>query len=71
MPSHQDVTLLEGDVRTFTFPDGPFSHVIHAGTDTGPASSAVDRQRVFDTIVDGTRRTLDFARVGRARGASC
>jgi nucleoside-diphosphate-sugar epimerase len=67
LASHKDVTLLEGDVRTFTFPDAPFSHVIHAGTDTGPASSAVDRQRVFDTIVDGTRRTLDLARAAGAR----
>jgi nucleoside-diphosphate-sugar epimerase len=67
LATHKAVTLHEGDVRTFTFPDAPFSHVIHAGTDTGPASSAVDRQRVFDTIVDGTRRTLDFARRAGAR----
>jgi dTDP-glucose 4,6-dehydratase len=61
------VVLQEGDVRTFQFADGPFSHVIHAGTDTRPPRTAAERLGVFDSIVGGTRRTLEFARHSGAR----
>src|SRR4051812_7381218 len=32
LAGHAAVTLHEGDVRSFTFPDGAFTHVIHAAT---------------------------------------
>jgi dTDP-glucose 4,6-dehydratase len=54
------VQLLEGDVRSFDLPTGRFSHLIHAATDT---SADADRRplELTDTIVGGTRHTLDFA----------
>src|SRR4030088_2545886 len=64
---HPAVTLLDGDVRTFAFTDGAFSHVIHAANDTRPTLTTRDRLRVFDTIVGGTHRTLEFARRSGAR----
>lgn len=65
LASHPAVTLLEGDVRTFPFAEGAFSHVIHAATDSG--SPVDDRLLMFDTIVEGTRRTLEFAQRAGAR----
>ena len=58
--------LLPGDVRGFAQTPGPFSHIIHAATDT---SAAADRDRMgqIATIVDGTRRVLDLARAGNPR----
>ena len=50
-----------GDVRDFSFPEGTYSHVIHAGAPTGAAFQAVEPQETFDTIVEGTRRVLEFA----------
>ena len=67
LASHPAVTLRDGDVRTFELTDDEFSHVIHAATDARAAVSPRDRLLVFDTIVDGTRRTLEFARRSRAR----
>jgi nucleoside-diphosphate-sugar epimerase len=55
------VTVHAADVRHDAFPEGNFSHVIHAATE---ASAAVNRQTplaMFDTIVNGTRRALDFS----------
>ncbi len=60
------VQLLEGDVRTFSFPEGEFPFVIHAATEsvrTSPANPlATDPSTdLLSTILDGTRRCLEFA----------
>ena len=52
------IRLHQGDVRDFSFPEGKFSHVIHAGT---TSSAPVPPLEMVDTILLGTRRTLDFA----------
>jgi nucleoside-diphosphate-sugar epimerase len=64
---HRAVALHHGDVRTFEFPDGGFSHVIHAATDSGKPLAERDRPMMFETIVTGARRTLEFARGAAAR----
>ncbi len=55
------IELLQGDVRNYQRPSGSFSHVIHGAT----ASSAVLNDErpleMLETIVDGTRRTLEVA----------
>ena len=53
-----DLEFVTGDVRRFPFPDGPFSHVIHAGA---TSSAPVEPEEMFATVVDGTRRVLEFA----------
>jgi nucleoside-diphosphate-sugar epimerase len=67
LASHPAVTLLDGDVRTFELTGGAFSHVIHAATDSSSTPADPDRLLMFDTIVDGTRRTLELARRSGAK----
>jgi nucleoside-diphosphate-sugar epimerase len=55
------VTLLKGDVRSFEFPSGEFQYVIHAATETNARIAAEAPVDLRSTIVEGTRRTLDFA----------
>jgi len=55
-----------GDVRDFQFPVGEFSHVLHAAT---PASAMLNDSRpseMFDIIVAGTRRVLEFSEKSKA-----
>ena len=55
LAAHPAIGLLQGNVRDFKFPDGEFSHVIHAAVDyCAPLE-------LFMSNVEGAQRTLDFA----------
>jgi dTDP-glucose 4,6-dehydratase len=56
-----------GDVRTFAFPEGSFSHVMHAATNSSTHPELVAHEEMLDTISEGTRRALEFARLAGAR----
>ncbi|MDR3638558.1 MAG: NAD-dependent epimerase/dehydratase family protein [Isosphaeraceae bacterium] len=55
---HPSITLSEGDVRDFTFPNADFSIVLHMATETELGGSAAAS---FTTAVAGTTRVLEFA----------
>jgi dTDP-glucose 4,6-dehydratase len=55
------LTWVAGDVRAFAYPSGDFTHIIHAAVESSRPALAYDPLDEFTTIVEGTRRTLDFA----------
>ena len=55
------ITLHAADVRHGDFPHGTFSHVIHAATEASAKLSSEAPIVMFDTIVEGTRRALQFS----------
>lgn len=55
------VHWLTGDVTDFVFPDGTFSHIVHAATTTNAQLNEAHPQVMLDTIVRGTERLLEFA----------
>jgi dTDP-glucose 4,6-dehydratase len=56
------VRFHHGDVRDFDFPQEQFDFIIHAATDASAQLNAENPLLMVDTIVEGTRRTLEFAR---------
>jgi dTDP-glucose 4,6-dehydratase len=66
LAQHPAVTLLTGDVRSFPFPAGAFSHVVHAGMDASTGLDAREPRLMFDMMVNGTARVLELAHAGGA-----
>jgi len=62
---HPAITLLEGDIRAFTFPadlqQDPYTHILHAATDSGGQQVAQPAFALAESILEGTRHTLHFA----------
>ncbi len=56
-----DIQFVIGDVGSFSFPPGDFAYVIHAATQSSARLNADDPLQMVDTIVQGTRRVLEFA----------
>jgi nucleoside-diphosphate-sugar epimerase len=64
---HPAIQLHTGDVCSFEFPGGSFSHVVHAAAEANVKLGTENPLGMFDTIVAGTRRTLEFARQAGAK----
>jgi len=54
------VRLCAGDIRSFEFPPEKFTHIIHAAADSVAPDNA---HALAESIVDGTRRVLEFAQI--------
>lgn len=61
------ISLYAADVRHSEFPEGGFSHVIHAATEASAKLNSESPLVMFDTIVEGTRRTLQATANSAAR----
>jgi len=68
LANHPAVTLVPGDLRDFPFPEGGFSHCLHAATDADTALIERDPAGTLAATYAGTERVLAFCRqagVGR------
>lgn len=55
------IHLHQGDVSNFDFPDGEFTHLIHAASELSVAQPR-DPVGLIETTIRGTRRVLELAR---------
>lgn len=60
----KNVTLREGDVRSFEFPQGEFDIVVHGATDVAAETTPSE---AFSTCVEGAKRVLEFSRISGAQ----
>jgi nucleoside-diphosphate-sugar epimerase len=61
LANRTDLTFIQGDVRTFTFPADRFGYIILAATEASAKLNAEAPHEMLDAIIGGTRRVLDFA----------
>jgi dTDP-glucose 4,6-dehydratase len=67
LAAHPAIRFHIGDVRDFDFLSGQFSHIIHAATEASTKLNEENPLRMFNTVVEGTQHTLEFARHCGAR----
>jgi nucleoside-diphosphate-sugar epimerase len=67
LSNHSAIEFLAGDVRDFVFPDGEFSYVIHGATAASALLNSKNPLLMIDTIVQGTKHTLEFAKQSKAK----
>ena len=65
LAAHPGVTLVSGEVQTFTFPEGQFPFLVHAATERIREPDEKHPLGSFERDVAGTRRVLEFARSHR------
>ena len=61
LAAHPAIQFHIGDVRNINFPEGEFSHIIHAATSASAKLNDEDPLLMFDTIIEGTKHILNFA----------
>jgi dTDP-glucose 4,6-dehydratase len=61
LANRADIRFQHGDVRDLKFPDGSFSHVIHAATEASAKLNDENPALMLETIVAGTRLALEFS----------
>jgi len=61
LTEYKNFKFIEGEISSFEFPEGVFTHVIHAATDASADLNEKNPIGMFNTLIDGTRRVLDFA----------
>jgi len=60
--NHPAITLLEGDIRTFPFPEERHTHILHAATDSGGQQASSTPEDLYNSILQGTQHVLNFAK---------
>jgi len=61
LAGHPALRLIKGDIRNFKFPAGQFTHLIHGAVDASLKLIQEQPLVIFDTIIQGTKRILEFA----------
>jgi len=61
LSAHEAVSVILGDICTFEFPAGEFSHIIHAATYVHPFSTPANPLILFSKNVQGMDHVLEFA----------
>lgn len=61
LATRHDLIFHPGELRTFVFPEGKFTHIIHAAADTGVWTKRDSAGDLIDRIAEGMQHLLDFA----------
>lgn len=58
----EEISFQKANVQNFEFPGEKFDYIIHAAAEASATLNAEKPLEMTDTIINGTRRTLDFAK---------
>jgi dTDP-glucose 4,6-dehydratase len=61
--NYPEVSFIEGEIHDFQFPDFPIDFIIHAATEASAKLNEEEPLKMFNTIINGTKRVLDLAKL--------
>lgn len=67
LAARTDLAFHQGELRTFVFPAGRFTHLIHAAADTGVWTKNETPEGLIERITTGMRHLLEFALAAQVR----
>lgn len=67
LKEYSELSFLEGNISTFNFVEGNVDYIIHAATEASVKLNLENPLTMFDTIVNGTKRILDFAKLKKVK----
>ncbi len=67
LKKYSELYFHEGDIIDFDFIDDQIDYVIHAATEASVKLNEEEPLRMFNTIVNGTKRVLEFARFKKVK----
>lgn len=60
---YSEISFLEGDITSFDYIEEDVDYIIHAATEASVKLNIEKPINMFETVVNGTKRILDFARL--------
>ncbi|MET0572408.1 MAG: NAD-dependent epimerase/dehydratase family protein [Pedobacter agri] len=60
---YNEIEFIEGDITNFEFISDKVDYIIHAATEASVKLNLEEPLTMFDTVVNGTRRILEFAKL--------
>ncbi|TCD01954.1 NAD-dependent epimerase/dehydratase family protein [Pedobacter frigidisoli] len=67
LKEYKEVTFLKGDILDFTFIEEKVDYIIHAATEASVKLNLEEPLTMFETVVNGTKRVLEFARIKKVK----
>lgn len=64
---YNEITFLEGDVLNFDFIEDDIDYIIHAATEASVKLNDEQPLVMFETVVNGTKRVLEFAELKKVK----
>lgn len=67
LDEYSEISFLEGDIVNFDFIDEDIDYIIHAATEASVKLNIEEPLSMFETVVNGTKRTLEFAKLKKVK----
>lgn len=64
---YSEISFLEGDIVNFDFVDEDIDYIIHAATEASVKLNTEEPLAMFETVVNGTKRILEFAKLKKVK----
>ncbi len=67
LKEYSEISFLQGDITNFNFIEEDIDYIIHAATEASVKLNTEEPLEMFETVVNGTKRILEFAKLKKVK----